>query len=62
MLVGLRAATRAYGKRKIDDEGPQIGSRRAQGYGGDKDSLLTDPASVEAVDRAAVDDQIVAEQ
>jgi hypothetical protein len=29
MLVGLRAATRAYGRRKIDDEGPQIGSRRA---------------------------------
>ena len=62
MLVGLRAAVRAYGRGKIDDEGPQIGSRWAQDYGGQNDSLLSDPASVEAVDRAAVDDQTVAGQ
>ena len=41
MLVGLRAAVRAYGRGKIDDEGPQIGSRRAQDYGGQQGFLVS---------------------
>ena len=40
MLVGLRAAARAYGRDKIGDEGPQIGSCRAQDYGGRQDPSL----------------------
>jgi hypothetical protein len=60
MLVGLRAAARAYGRDKIGDEGPQIGSRRAQDYGGRQDSSVVGPASVEVVDVVTVDDQFVA--